>query len=320
MRWLILSSRFYKNLPLCSEGTWYSILTSTDSIDKEIYLNQKMLNSDKVGAVMVVGGGIAGIQAALDLAESGYKVYLVEKSPAIGGTMAQLDKTFPTNDCSMCILSPKLVECARHRNIKVITYADVSDIKGEPGKFSVSVRKRARYVNEDLCTGCGTCQTKCPSKTKSEFERGLGPRKAIYVPYAQAVPNVPVIDKDICIYFQKGKCRACEMFCEPKAIDFTQTDQIIELEVGAVILCPGFDEFDATIFANYGYGKFSNVVTSIQFERMLSASGPFQGQLTRPSDKKPPQKIAWIQCVGSRDSHVAQNSYCSSVCCTYAIK
>ncbi|GAH81083.1 unnamed protein product, partial [marine sediment metagenome] len=188
------------------------------------------------------------------------------------------------------------------------------------GKFSVSVRKRARYVNEDLCTGCGTCQTKCPSKTKSEFERGLGPRKAIYVPYAQAVPNVPVIDKDICIYFQKGKCRACEIFCEPKAIDFTQTDQIIELEVGAVILCPGFDEFDATIFGNYGYGKFSNVVTSIQFERMLNASGPFQGHLIRPSDRKPPQKIAWIQCVGSRDSHVAQNSYCSSVCCTYAIK
>jgi len=279
-----------------------------------------MLNSDKVGAVMVVGGGIAGIQAALDLAESGYKVYLVEKSPAIGGTMAQLDKTFPTNDCSMCILSPKLVECGRHLNIDVITYSDVLDVKGEAGDFRVSVKKRARFVNEDLCTGCGVCQEKCPSKTKSEFERGLGPRKAIYTPYPQAVPKVPVIDKDICIYFQKGKCRACEMFCEPKAIDFTQTDQIIELEVGSIILCPGFDEFDATIFGNYGYGKFSNIVTSIQFERMLSASGPFQGQLTRPSDKKPPQKIAWIQCVGSRDSHVAQNSYCSSVCCTYAIK
>jgi len=269
---------------------------------------------------MVVGGGIAGIQASLDLAESGYKVYLVERSPAIGGTMAQLDKTFPTNDCSMCILSPKLVECARHRNIEVITYANVQDVNGEPGNFTVSVKKRARYVNEELCTGCGVCQEKCPSKAPSEFEQGLGLRKAIYVPYAQAVPNVPVIDRDICIYFQKGKCRACEMFCKAKAIDFTQTDQIVEIKVGAIILCPGFDEFDASIFTNYGYGIFPNVLTSIQFERLLSASGPFQGQLIRPSDKKPPQKIAWIQCVGSRDTHIAANSYCSSVCCTYAIK
>jgi len=234
--------------------------------------------------------------------------------------MAQLDKTFPTNDCSMCILSPKLVECARHLNIEVITYADVLDINGEPGNFTVSVKKRARYVNEELCTGCGVCQEKCPSKAPSEFDQGLGPRKAIYVPYAQAVPNVPVIDRDICIYFQKSKCRACEMFCKAKAIDFTQTDQIVEIKVGAIILCPGFDEFDASIFANYGYGIFPNVLTSIQFERLLSASGPFQGQLIRPSDKKPPQKIAWIQCVGSRDTHIAANSYCSSVCCTYAIK
>jgi len=269
---------------------------------------------------MVVGGGIAGIQASLDLAESGYKVYLVEKSPAIGGTMAQLDKTFPTNDCSMCILSPKLVECARHLDIEVMTYADVLDVKGEPGNFAVSVKKRARYVNEELCTGCGVCQEKCPSKAPSEFDQGLGPRKAIYVPYAQAVPNVPVIDRDICIYFQKGKCRACEMFCKAKAIDFTQTDKIVEVKVGSIILCPGFDEFDASIFANYGYGIFPNVLTSIQFERLLSASGPFRGQLSRPSDKKPPQKIAWVQCVGSRDTHIAANSYCSSVCCTYAIK
>jgi len=320
MRWLISSNRSYRNLPICSEGTWYLILTSADSLDKGTYLNQKILNSDKVGAVMVVGGGIAGIQASLDLAESGYKVYLVERSPAIGGTMAQLDKTFPTNDCSMCILSPKLVECARHRNIEVITYANVQDVNGEPGNFTVSVKKRARYVNEELCTGCGVCQEKCPSKAPSEFEQGLGLRKAIYVPYAQAVPNVPVIDRDICIYFQKGKCRACEMFCKAKAIDFTQTDQIVEIKVGAIILCPGFDEFDASIFTNYGYGIFPNVLTSIQFERLLSASGPFQGQLIRPSDKKPPQKIAWIQCVGSRDTHIAANSYCSSVCCTYAIK
>ena len=266
---------------------------------------------------MVVGGGVGGIQAALDLADAGYFVYLVEKSPAIGGVMAQLDKTFPTNDCAICILSPKLVECGRHLNIEVVTYSDVLDIKGEPGEFTVLVRKRARYVNESLCTGCGVCQEKCPWKTASEFERGLGQRKAIYFLYAQAVPNIPVIDKEHCAYFLKGTCRACEKFCSANAIDFTQTDQLVELKVGAVILCPGFNESDAGLIYNYGYSKYPNVVTSVQFERMLSASGPYQGELLRPSDKQPPQKIAWIQCVGSRD---VKNPYCSSVCCTYAIK
>jgi len=268
----------------------------------------------------VVGGGIAGIQASLDLAESGYKVYLVEKSPAIGGTMPQLDKTFPTNDCSMCILSPKLVECGRHLNIEILTNAEVLDIKGEPGNFVVSVKKRARYVDETLCTGCGICQEKCPSKTGSEFNRGLSQRKAIYIPYAQAVPNVPAIDREICIYFEKGKCRVCEKLCESKAIDFTQTDQLLEIEAGSVILCPGFQEFDTGIFTHYGHRVFPNVVTSIEFERMLSPSGPLQGHLIRPSDQKVPERIAWIQCVGSRDIHHAKNAYCSSVCCTYAIK
>jgi heterodisulfide reductase subunit A len=283
-------------------------------------VSSKPSASEKTGAVLVVGGGIAGIQASLDLAESGYKVYLVEKSPAIGGTMPQLDKTFPTNDCSMCILSPKLVECGRHLNIEVITYADVLDVKGEPGNFTVSVKKRARYVDEALCTGCGVCQEKCPAKTASEFNRGLGQRKAIYVPYAQAVPNVPVIDKDICIYFKKGKCRVCEKLCQSKAIDFNQTDQVMDVNVGSVILCPGLDEFDPHMFTQYGYGRFPNVLTSIEFERILSASGPFQGHLMRPSDKEVPKSIAWVQCVGSRDIHHAQKAYCSSVCCTYAIK
>ena len=283
-------------------------------------MSSKPSASEKTGAVLVVGGGIAGIQASLDLAESGYKVYLVERSPAIGGTMPQLDKTFPTNDCAMCILSPKLVECGRHLNIEVITYADVLDVKGEPGNFTVSVKKRARYVDEALCTGCGVCQEKCPAKTASEFNRGLGQRKAIYVPYAQAVPNVPVIDKEICIYFKKGKCRACEKLCKSNAIAFDQTDQVIDVNVGSVILCPGLDEFDAHMFTQYGYGRFPNVLTSIEFERILSASGPFQGHLMRPSDKEVPKSIAWVQCVGSRDIHHAQKAYCSSVCCTYAIK
>jgi len=269
------------------------------------------------GSVMVVGGGIGGIQAALDLAEAGYFVYLVEKSPAIGGVMAQLDKTFPTNDCAICILSPKLVECGRHPNIKLLSYSELLGVAGEPGNFKATVLKRARSVNETLCTGCGICQEKCPFKTDSEFDQGLGKRKAIYVPYAQAIPNIPVIDRELCAYFLKGTCRACEKFCPTGAIDFSQVDEELEIPVGSVILCPGFDEFDAGLIYNYGYRKYPNVVTSVQFERMLSASGPYQGELLKPTDGQPPKKIAWIQCVGSRD---AQHPYCSSVCCTYAIK
>jgi len=273
----------------------------------------------KVGAVLVVGGGIGGIQAALDLAESGYYVYLLEKSPSIGGVMAQLDKTFPTCDCSICILSPKLVECGRHPNIQLLTYSEVLDVQGVAGDFSVRILRHARFVNESLCTGCGICQEKCPWKTPSEFEQGLGERKAVYVPYTQAMPNVPVIDQKVCAYFLRGKCRACEKFCPTGAIDFSQTDQELEIRVGSVILCPGFDEFDPAPFFNYGYKRYPNVVTSIEFERMLSASGPYQGELKKPGDGKPPHRIAWIQCIGSRDVSCSRE-YCSSVCCTYAIK
>ena len=293
--------------PCCSKGE-IIIVSST-----------QQAASQKTGAVLVIGGGIGGIQAALDLAESGYHVYLVEQSPAIGGVMAQLDKTFPTNDCSMCILSPKLVECGRHRNIETITYADVLDVKGKPGNFTVSIRKRARFVNETLCTGCGICQEKCPWKADSEFDKALAKRKAIYFLYPQAVPNVPVIDKELCAYFQQGKCRACEKFCPIGAIDFTQTDQVIELKVGSIAACPGFNEFDPRLVPQYGYGNFPNVITSIEFERILSASGPYEGELLRPSDRQKPKKIAWIQCVGSRGI-APQNGYCSSICCTYAIK
>jgi len=216
-----------------------------------------------VGAVLVVGGGIGGIQAALDLAESGYYVYLLEKSPSIGGVMAQLDKTFPTNDCSICILSPKLVECGRHPNIELLSYSELLGVEGKPGDFKAAILKRARSVNESLCTGCGICQEKCPWSTNSEFEQGLGKRKAIYVPYAQAIPNIPVIDRELCTYFLKGTCRACEKFCPIGAIELDQVDQEIKVKVGAVILSPGFDEFDPTPFFNYGYKKYPNVVTSI---------------------------------------------------------
>lgn len=272
-----------------------------------------------VGAVMVVGGGIGGIQASLDLANSGFRVYLVEESPAIGGRMAQLDKTFPTNDCSMCILSPKLVECGRHPNIDLLTYSELLEIQGEPGNISTKVLKHARYVNESLCTGCGTCQEKCPQKGLSEFDQGLGKRKAIYVPYPQAIPNIPVIDRDICIYFRKGKCRACEKLCPTKAIDFSQEDKELQIEVGSVILAPGYELLNPDLREEYGYGQYENVITSLEFERILSASGPYQGEIMRPGDKSHPKKIAWIQCVGSRDTSCGKE-YCSSVCCMYATK
>jgi heterodisulfide reductase subunit A len=269
---------------------------------------------------MVVGGGISGMQAALDLANSGFKVYIVEETPSIGGRMAQLDKTFPTNDCSTCIISPRLIEVDKHIDIDIITYSKVKAIEGKEGNFRVKVLKKARFVDMSKCTGCGTCQEKCPSKTGSEFNMGLSDRKAIYTPFPQAIPNVPVIDKDNCIFFQKGKGRACEKFCLTNAIDFEQQDEIVEIEVGSVILSPGFKPFDPTVIkSEYGYGRIENVVTSLQFERILSASGPFEGQVLRPSDGKHPKKIAWIQCIGSRDV-TCEREYCSAVCCMYTAK
>ncbi len=275
-----------------------------------------------VGSVMVVGGGIAGTQAALDLADSGYYVYLVEKSSAIGGVMAQLDKTFPTNDCSMCILSPKLVECGRHLNIEIITMADVEKVEGEAGNFSVRVRERPRYIDMDKCIACGVCAEKCPKKVDDEFNTGLNKRKSAYVKYPQAVPLKYAIDDETCIYFVKGKgkCKACEKFCPADAVDLEQEGQIHQLEVGSIILAPGFKPFDPKVHEGYGYGQYPNVITSMEFERILSASGPFQGHLVRPSDQETPKKIAWLQCVGSRDLHSGSHGYCSGVCCMYAIK
>lgn len=275
---------------------------------------------EKVGAVLVAGGGIAGVQAALDLADSGYYVYLVEQSAAIGGVMSQLDKTFPTNDCSMCILSPKLVECGRHLNIQILTLSEVEDIRGKEGNFEVTVLKHPRYVDESKCVACGICAQKCPRKVDNPFDEGLGQRKAIYVLYPQAVPLKYAIDRAHCIYFEKGKCRACEKFCENKAIDFEQKEQRLSLRVGSVILAPGFEIFDADLISHYGYSRFPNVVTAKEFERILSASGPYQGHLVRPSDQKEPKRIAWIQCVGSRNINQCDHSYCSAVCCMYAIK
>ncbi|ABK17660.1 CoB--CoM heterodisulfide reductase iron-sulfur subunit A family protein [Syntrophobacter fumaroxidans] len=272
------------------------------------------------GAVMVVGGGIAGVQSALDLADSGFYVYLVEKSPSIGGVMAQLDKTFPTNDCSMCILSPKLVEAGRHLSIQLITKAEVEKVEGEAGDFTVTVREQPRYVDSSKCIACGVCAEKCPKKVDDLFNEGLGKRKAAYVKYPQAVPLKYVIDEDNCIYFKSGKCRACEKFCPAGAVDFSQKARDHVIKVGSLILAPGFQPFEPAVYDTYGFGKYPNVITSMQFERILSASGPFEGHLVRPSDGKAPQKIAWLQCVGSRDIHRGAHGYCSGVCCMYAIK
>jgi heterodisulfide reductase subunit A len=271
---------------------------------------------------MVIGAGIAGVQAALDLANSGFYVHLVEKKPAIGGVMAQLDKTFPTNDCSMCILSPKLVECGRHLNIEIHTLAEVMGIEGEPGNFKVTVEQRPRFIDSAKCIACGICAQKCPKKVPDEFNQELGDRKAAYVLYPQAVPLKYAIDKDTCIYFKKGgKCKACEKFCPAGAVDFEQKGEVRKVNVGAVILASGFAPYNPQNYGGYQYHLLPNVITSLEFERILSASGPYQGHLVRPSkDHAEPKKIAWLQCVGSRDMHHCDNSYCSAVCCMYAIK
>ncbi len=274
-----------------------------------------------VGSVMVVGGGIAGIQASLDLAESGFKVYLVEEASAIGGHMAQLDKTFPTNDCSMCIMSPKLVDCGKNLNIELLTLSEVKGVSGEKGNFTVTVAKHPKYVDWDKCVGCGVCAEKCPAKVSDEFNMGLSNRKAIYVKYPQAVPLKYAIDDKSCLRLSKDKkCGLCEKFCEAKAINFEQQEEEVDINVGSIIMASGFKPFDPHVYDTYGYGKYPNVVTSMEFERFLSASGPDEGHLLKPSNKKPPQKIAWLQCIGSRDQNRCDKKYCSSVCCTYAVK
>ncbi len=268
-------------------------------------------------STLIVGGGIAGIQAALKIADSEHKVYLVEKDPSIGGHMAQLDKTFPTLDCSACILTPKMTLVGSHPYIEMLTYSQVEEVSGFIGNFKVKIRKKARYVDEELCTGCGLCQTKCPWKVDSEFEAGLGKRKAIYTPFPQAVPNIPVIDKEHCAYFLSGKCRACEKFCEAKAIDFEQEDKIIEIEVGAIILATGFNLFDPTPIYAYGYKRLDNVITSLEFERMVSSAGPTEGHIVLKNGEEP-ESIAIVHCVGSRDEKY--HEYCSRVCCMHSMK
>jgi len=268
---------------------------------------------------LVVGGGIAGIQSALEIANAGFHVYLVEREPSIGGHMAQFDKTFPTLDCSACILTPRIVEAGTHPNITLLTWSDVVNVSGYVGNFHVTIRKKARFVNEELCTGCGICQEKCPKKVIDEvYEAGLGYRKAVYTPFAQAVPNFPVMDKENCTYFIKGTCKACEKFCPTGAIDFKQEDQLINIDVGNIVLATGYDLFDARRVSNYGYGRLPNVFTSLEFERLSNAAGPTSGNIVLRDGKTTPKSVGIIHCVGSRDKNF--NNYCSVICCMQGLK
>ncbi len=268
---------------------------------------------------LVIGGGIAGIQAALDIADGVVEVILVERTPSLGGKMAGLDETFPTLDCSQCILTPKMVDASRSELIKLYTYAEVEEVDGAVGNFTVKVRKKARSVNAERCNGCGDCWQKCPlKKIPSEFDFGVGNRTAIYIPFPQAIPNTPVIDREHCTYFKTGKCRLCEKVCLRNAIDFAQEDTFEELNVGAIIAATGYDTLDFSTMGEFRYGAIADVIDGLTFERMSSASGPTEGKIIRPSDGAEPKVVVFVHCVGSRDDKYKE--YCSKICCMYNAK
>ena len=278
---------------------------------------------------LVIGGGIAGIQAALEIADAGEKVYLVEKSGTIGGHMAMFDKTFPTLDCAACILTPKMVEVGQHANIELMTLSQVTKVTGEPGNFTATVKQTARQVNEADCIGCGLCAEKCPKSVPSEFDAGTGMRKSAYIPFPQAVPNKYLIDRESCLYAKNGKCKLCVTACPTDCIDLDEADKSVAVEVGNIIVAVGFQVFDAARADNFGYGRFDNVITSLEFERLANAAGPTGGIFTMATrDKRKrrvflpespaPKKVAIIHCVGSRDCN--HNEWCSRVCCMYSLK
>lgn len=272
-------------------------------------------------SALIIGAGIAGIQAAIDLGDMGIKVHLVEKQPVIGGKMAQLDKTFPTLDCSICILAPKLSECYRHPNITLYTLSEVQNIEGTSGDFSVEILKRARYVKEEVCTNCGDCATICPVRgVPNYFDANLKNMAAAYIPFPSAVPPVYIIDKDSCVYLNYGICGLCAKNCGAEAIDFTQKDEILKIDkVGCIIVAPGYSLMeDVAPLTNYGYKEYKNVVTALEFERLICASGPLEGHLKRLSDGRDPKRIAFLQCIGSRSDR--DQKYCSSICCMYSSK
>ncbi len=304
------------------EATEKAIILVRTAIAK-VKLNAPLMagESPVIKRALVIGGGIAGIQAALDIADAGFEVDIVEKNATIGGRMAQLDKTFPTLDCSACILTPKMVDCAQHEKIDILTYSEVEDVKGFVGNFNVKIRRKARYVDESKCTGCKVCMEKCPSKKGlNAFNMDLNTRPAIYIPFAQAIPNVAVIDPQQCIKLKTGKCGICQKFCGVGAIDYEQKVSFIERQYGAIVVATGYKPIDLDAFNEYGYNDNKDVVTSLELERLMNAAGPTNGVLLRPSDGKHPKVITFIQCVGSRDSSGCGKPYCSKICCMYTAK
>ena len=289
----------------------------------KVALNTPLTASETpvVKRALVIGGGIAGIQTALDIADAGYEVDLVEKEPTIGGKMAQIDKTFPTLDCAACILTPKMVDCAQNDKIHIYAYSEVESVKGFVGNFNVTIKKKARFVDETKCTGCGICTEKCPmKKTPNLFNLGLDNRSAIYIPFAQAIPKVATIDADYCNMLKNGKCGVCSKVCAAGAIDYKQQDQYIEQQYGAIVVATGFNPIKLDGYEEFAYNESPDVVTSLELERLMNAAGPNGGTLLRPSDKTHPHTIVFVQCVGSRDTTDCGKPYCSKICCMYTAK
>ena len=305
-----------------AEATEKAIILGRAAIAK-VQLNAPLVagESPVIKRALVIGGGIAGIQTALDIADAGFEVDIVEKQPTIGGKMTQLDKTFPTLDCAACILTPKMVECAQNELINIYSYSEVDAVSGFVGNFSVKIRKKARYVDETKCTGCGLCTEKCPQKkVPNEFNLGMDNRRAVYIPFAQAVPKVATIDADYCTMLKTGKCGVCAKVCTAGAINYKQTDEIVERQYGAIVVATGFNPIKVDKYDEYAYGQSKDVITSLEFERLTNAAGPTSGKLLRPSDGKHPHKIVFIQCVGSRCTPEKGKSYCSKICCMYTAK
>ena len=306
------------------EGTEKAIVLGRTAIAK-VNLNAplKAGESPVTKRALVIGGGIAGIQTALDIADAGFEVDIVEKKPTIGGKMAQIDKTFPTLDCAACILTPKMVDVAQNEKIRIFSYSEVESIKGFVGNFNVTIKKKARYVKEDVCTGCGLCTEKCPQKkVPNDFNLGMDTKRAIYIPFAQAVPKVATIDPNYCTMLKTGKCGVCSKVCTAKAIDYTQKDEFIEEKYGAIVAATGFNPISMDKFDEFAYSQSKDVITSLEFERLMNAAGPTAGKLLRPSDGKHPQTLVFVQCVGSRCSSCAEKGkeYCSKICCMYTAK
>lgn len=311
----------HKEMPI---GTEKAIILAKAAVAK-VNLNAPLTpgESPVTKRALVIGGGIAGIQTALDIADAGFPVDIVETKPTIGGKMAQLDKTFPTLDCAACILTPKMVEVAQHENIRIFSYSEVTDVKGFVGNFDVTIKKKARYVKEDICTGCGLCTEKCPQKkVPNEFNLGMDNRRAIYIPFAQAVPKVATIDPDYCTMLKTGKCGVCSKFCTAGAIDYKAKDEFIEEKYGAIVAATGFNPISMDKFDEFAYSQSKDVITSLELERLMNAAGPTGGTLLRPSDGEHPHTIVFVQCVGSRCESCAEKGkeYCSKICCMYTAK